>query len=61
MDPNQTLANIRAIIRDLPGEPIISDYINLADELIEHVQALDEWLAKGGFPPNDWNQHRASA
>jgi hypothetical protein len=57
MDPNQTLDNIRALARDLGSVYWHTQYEELADELVEQVQHLDEWLTRGGFPPDDWNHH----
>jgi hypothetical protein len=28
------------------------------DDVIEHFDALDQWLMKGGFLPADWNKNR---
>lgn len=52
MDPNTTLDRIRELSRlildDAPDTP------QLADELAGMCDALDTWLAKGGFPPRRW-------
>lgn len=51
MDPDITLANIRRLTkltheRDLePSE---------ADDLAELIEALDDWIARGGFLPRAW-------
>lgn len=50
MDPNATLAEIRAIVTRFQTE---SDYESM-DELVEYVQAMDEWLSRGGFEPEAW-------
>jgi len=59
MDPNETLNMIRAYCNDweLVGDNLVSqdDLASLLDNLVEHVIALDEWLANGGFHPNDWS------
>ncbi len=49
MDPNETLARIRALCADMTD-------IDDADaaELVELVGALDEWLSRGGFLPQAW-------
>jgi hypothetical protein len=44
MDPDKTLADIRHAIRN--GE---------VDTVFDLFEGLDDWLTKGGFPPNDWN------
>jgi hypothetical protein len=49
MDPNETLREIRELVR--PGaEAQDPDGARLS----ELVQALDEWLSKGGFAPAEW-------
>lgn len=51
MDPNETLRQIRALYA--PGaERTDPD----GAELSELVQALDEWLSRGGFPPEEWRE-----
>jgi len=53
MDPNETLKMIRSRIRRLNvGQPFRND----GEELAELVEALDEWLTKGGFLPSDWER-----
>lgn len=55
MDPDQTLANNRAIIVDLQRNPITAgEVFDLADELAEMGEDLDKWLTKGGFAPAAW-------
>lgn len=62
MDPNAALAAIRdglaAIdaIRDGSADPDANTYANAAADIVEHTRALDEWLSKGGFPPNAWTE-----
>jgi len=53
MDVNATLAEIRKLANGDPEGWITS---HDADRLAELILALDEWLKKGGFLPNDW-QH----
>jgi hypothetical protein len=43
MDPNETLRKLREWVKDPTKQP--------GAELFE---ALDEWLTRGGFPPDDW-------
>lgn len=58
MDPNETLARIRQLIdtefRDVENSPAVSRP-RLA-ELTEHFRALDDWLSRGGFPPEAWGR-----
>jgi hypothetical protein len=30
-----------------------------AEEIAEYFEALDSWISKGGFLPNDWNKVNA--
>lgn len=56
MDPNAAHSVIRAQItrlRDQEGDEL--GYSNLdTGWLIDAVEALDEWLSKGGFLPEAW-------
>lgn len=51
MDPNATLAIIRAqvnaIVWDEEGDIV---------ELAEAFEVLDAWLTQGGFLPTDWER-----
>jgi len=51
MDPNAALREIRWALSDWRDG--IKDEANF-DRLAEHVEALDEWLTKGGFLPGAW-------
>jgi hypothetical protein len=59
MDPNACLNEIRYLLKDIDWEV----YDERITSLLEHVQALDEWLTKDGFIPKDWvsTEHRESA
>jgi hypothetical protein len=56
MDPDATLAQIRELMathhthNDLGEEETA--------QLVELIDALDEWMTKGGFLPTDWNARR---
>lgn len=61
MDPNEALRLIRAYIKQMQAEstrPVSRsnrvEFVQHAFDLIEQVEALDEWLTKGGFPPQEW-------
>jgi len=57
MDPNETLAWMRPIASALLHEEFdAAGGINAACQLAEYVEALDEWLTKGGFPPAAWKR-----
>lgn len=49
MDPSETLANIRWLVKHHNNEDDTS-------ELVNNINALDEWLSKGGFLPDDWSK-----
>ena len=54
MDPNATLEHIRdlaGVLRMYNGNPA-----SKADELVDAINDLDEWLSKGGFLPDDWQE-----
>ena len=53
MDPNETLRRLR----ELSATPInnnMKEFGELIDNLVFNFEALDEWLSKGGFLPNEW-------
>jgi len=57
MDPNQTLANLRAALT--AAREAADGYSNDAEieawqEVGDHVEALDSWLSQGGFQPSAW-------
>lgn len=54
MDPNTTLNTIREAIEDW-NDGRIDDREALAC-LVGDIDALDEWLTRGGFLPADWNR-----
>jgi hypothetical protein len=49
MDPNETLRSIRDVIKMRRGR-------KANDVLVDLIEALDLWLSKGGFHPDDWSQ-----
>lgn len=51
MDPNATLAEIRALVAACQAGDIID-----GDRLAELVSALDEWITGGGFLPAAWQR-----
>jgi hypothetical protein len=59
MDPNATLARIRALVAQARDRgPLDGDD---AEELAALVEALDEWLTRGGFLPVDWQSGNVAA
>ena len=58
MDPTAALYALRALAADILR---VSDSGTLPDGLAalilaERVQALDEWISRGGFLPHDWTR-----
>lgn len=51
MDPNANLEEQRRIV-----STIIRDGSGDAERLADLVEALDEWLSKGGFLPEAWKR-----
>jgi hypothetical protein len=49
MDPNEALKTIRYELNRS-----FTSYVYDEDALREAWEALDEWLKKGGFLPDDW-------
>lgn len=59
MDPNEALKNSREaarLILDSPGSAV--DDAVQGQTLAEAFDALDQWLSKGGFLPDDWKTRR---
>lgn len=67
MDPNETLRQLRALTTQLSlrvasveargmNSPVYDELAEGVAELSELFQALDEWLSRGGFPPEEWRE-----
>lgn len=58
MDPNATLEKIRATYEPLRVmlEDTAGEDTEMVQELLDSIEALDEWLSKGGFLPKDWQR-----
>lgn len=56
MDPNSNLAEMRYIADGFVDGDYEEDALKIAkaERLAELVQALDEWLSRGGFLPKPW-------
>jgi hypothetical protein len=57
MDPNETLRMLRLAIRQA-RQSDTDRMVTLAESLetvTELAEALDEWLARGGFLPSEWD------
>ncbi len=58
MDPDTTLEVMRQATHYLTDGPPISaeHYTDVVKQLIEAVQAMDQWLSHGGHLPTDWQR-----
>lgn len=57
MDPDKCLETCRALARRILQEADLERiHTDKGERLAELFQGLDEWLTKGGFPPEDWKQ-----
>lgn len=52
MDPNVALREIRLLIRQ---HRLIGLNDNGFGQLVDRFEALDGWLSKGGFLPDEWD------
>lgn len=61
MDPEEALRQIRELIVRIQGntDPR-APWDELAEELAEKTEGLDNWLRMGGFLPQDWNPNKTS-
>lgn len=55
MDPDKALENMRAAIAELETQLLRRNdpYAAMAD-IVDAWEALDGWLSKGGYRPEDW-------
>lgn len=56
MDPDMALAQIRSHIDGFKRAETKGEARRHADDLIEHFEALDEWLSREGFLPTPWQR-----
>ena len=60
MDPETALAILRetsqAILTKTDNPESEANYAEYARTMAEHFQALDQWIARGGFRPREWNR-----
>jgi hypothetical protein len=54
MDPTATLNAIRLLVQTIELTGSTQNLAELATDLAELVDALDKWMAKGGFLPKQW-------
>lgn len=58
MDPNEALAMLRqyADAMKVTSRHETERVYRIASTLAEQFEALDEWLSRGGFPPEAWRE-----
>lgn len=56
MDPDATLALMRAALKQYGSALDDQVAIDAADEFAGHFANLDKWLSKGGFLPKEWDR-----
>lgn len=56
MDPDMALAQIRSHIDGYERATTKGEARRHADDLIEHMRALDAWLSMEGFLPTPWQR-----
>jgi hypothetical protein len=54
MDPNEILRLMREVVAEYRKPQPSSD--SLLADLVQQVEAMDEWLSKGGFLPSAWER-----
>ncbi|WP_034088317.1 hypothetical protein [Streptacidiphilus albus] len=60
MDPDTILRALRQLIAriDEIGREPEADWSGVATEALEGIEALDDWLTRGGHPPTAWTTQR---
>lgn len=60
MDPNAALIAIRKALADLDHAPsaTAAEFEDSARRMADYFEALDGWLAHGGFLPDAWQAAR---
>lgn len=56
MDPNETLRITRDEIKKASNARTTEEYSDHASAAMDAMEALDEWLSKGGFLPEPWKR-----
>jgi hypothetical protein len=69
MDPDEALKKLREALQkwrskkmeDLMTSPVADDReipLRVAEQIADNAEALDGWLSRGGFLPEDWAKER---
>ncbi|MFZ5850334.1 MAG: hypothetical protein ACOYY2_02930 [Actinomycetota bacterium] len=56
MDPDEALSLLREAVREARADLDVQGYVNRGEVevLLERVEALDDWLSRGGTLPQAW-------
>lgn len=54
MDPNETLVALRDCAQDLSNGTDEYTFAETAHKMVELFEAMDDWLSRDGFLPDDW-------
>jgi len=54
MDPNENLRRLRELYKQIIERDEYEGVYHQACEMADLIEALDNWLTKGGFLPADW-------
>jgi hypothetical protein len=57
VDPDANLEELRRLVHEqeyISRTEETGDLYDRAERMAELIQALDEWMVKGGFPPMAW-------
>ena len=56
MDPDEALRQMRELVNGVLLSGRERDWKRHAATMAEQFHELDDWLTRGGFPPDDWTQ-----
>ncbi len=55
MDPNANLEELRKLVKEISlSDKYDPPPFSTVDRFVELVEALDNWMSSGGFPPDAW-------
>ena len=58
MDPTKTLMELRELLHQLNNDQNALELRERLREASEKFAALDGWISRGGFLPEDWTSER---
>jgi len=54
MDPNATLERLRELVAEVAKAESNEHKADIADEMSDLIEGLDNWFCRGGFRPRAW-------